>query len=219
MLHKFITAILVLVLAVATGASALPTTNPVVVNSANQVTFSAAGAAGTGWFAWGGFPGGPYYWTTPNQTVSGAFSDTQYGPPMLTGTTYYVVSCDSTGCGNEVSFFTMNATNSNQTHFGQDVITIQRTGMNVTATTGVLVKPYTQTMTAPIAWGLLFFFILTGMWLRPRDIFLPCIMAMIVGGVIWFGPTALGVPPEWSSLGQGLMYAAIAGIAFSWFTH
>lgn len=219
MMRRILTTILVMILALASCVSALPTTNAVVVNSADQVTFSADGGTGTGWFAWGGFTGGPYYWTTPNQSVSGSFTDTQYGPPMLTGTTYYVVSCDTSGCGNEVSFTTLAATNSNQTHFGQDVITIQRTGMNVTATTGVLVKPYTQTMTAPIAWGLLFFFILTGMWMRPRDIFLPCIMAMVAGGVIWFGPTALGVPPEWSALGQGLMYAAVAGIAFSWFTH
>jgi hypothetical protein len=138
---------------------------------------------------------------------------------MLTGTRYYVRACDSTGCGNEIAWYVPTATGVNQTNYGSRLIIIQRTGFNVTQSITVVVYPYTAVMTAPIAWGLLFFFIFTGMWLRPKDIFLPCMMAMICGGAIWFGPGAIGIPVEWASIGQGLLYASVAGLIFSWFTH
>ena len=64
----------------------------------------------------------------------------------------------------------------------------------------------------------LFFFIFAGYWLKPRDILIPCFLAMLSGGAIWLGSSSLGVPPEFTSIGQGLMYAAVAGIAVSWFT-
>ena len=198
--------------------SAVPTTGAVTGLSNRQATFSATGGSGSGWFEWGIFSGGPYYWSTPNQTVSGAFTDTQYGPPMMTSTTYYVRACDSTGCGGDVSFSVPSATMVNITSFGTGVITIWRSGFNVSQTLPVIIAPYQNTIGAPLTWGLLFFFIFAGLWLRPKDIFLPCVLAMVAGGAIWLGPNALGVPAEFADVGQGLMYAAVAGICVSWFT-
>jgi hypothetical protein len=205
---------------IAGTVSAVPTTGAVTGVSAGQATFHATGAGSVGWFQWGAINGGPNHWTTPNITpTAGVMTDFQYGPPMLSGTTYYVVACDNTGCGNQVSWTTPTIMPLNQSHYGDSLFNATRFGMNATSLVPAITRPYTGTMTTAVAWGLLFFFLFTGMWMKPKDIFLPCIMAIIAGGAIWMGNGALGVPPEWADIGQGLMYAAIAGIAFSWFTH
>lgn len=53
---------------------------------AGTVRFNAAGGAGEAWFEWGTQSGGYYYYRTINQTVSGAYTDTHTGPPLLAGT-------------------------------------------------------------------------------------------------------------------------------------
>jgi hypothetical protein len=199
------------------------TTTPVSDLTNSQVWFhGTADPLGTiGWFAWGGFSGGPYYWSTPNQTVVGgaAFQDYQYGPPMLTCSTYYVVACDDTGCDpSEIRWTTPAPRMLNITHYGAGVITIMRSGWNVTQTFDVIIHPYTSTVTAPVTWFLLFFFIFVGLWLRQKDTLLPMMLAMVSGAVIW-GSAALGVlPPVMMDIGQGLFIASLAGYAFSLFT-
>jgi|WetSurMetagenome_2_1015567.scaffolds.fasta_scaffold10462_3 hypothetical protein len=209
----------VAVLAVTMIVQGAPTTQDVSGITVNQVTFHASGTGSDGWFEWGAYSGG-YHWTTLNQTYSGSFEETQLGVPMLTSSTYYVRACDETGCGNEVEWTVPHSNLPNKTAYGAGFIQILRTGFNTSYLLPAMVSPYTETIPggAPVTWGLLFFFIFAGYWLRPRDIFIPCILAMIAGGSIWLGNSALGVPPEFASIGQGLMYAAIAGIAVSWFS-
>lgn len=204
---------------------AAPTTDAVTEITAGQVRFNAHGGSGNGWFEWGGVSGSSYVWTTPNQTVSGAFTDTQFGAPMLSGQTYYVRACDSTGCGGEVSFTTSAAKMINQTWFGMDVITIQRSGFNLTQTIPIVLSPYVGAFTAwgtptglssTIVWALLFIFIFLGYWLRQKDVTILVFMGLAVGsGFIW-GAGGLGLPPEMVSIGQGLLIASLAGILMAW---
>jgi len=201
--------------------SGAPTTGAVSSLTSRSVTFNAAADYGTtGYFKWGASSGTSYKWRTPNQTYSGTFTDFWYGSPMLTGHTYYVVACNDYGCGNEVSFTVPAASLPNQSAYGTGLITAMRSGFNATVLLGVLAAPYTSSVPggAPVTWGLLFFFIITGYWLRHRDITIPAFLAMISGGAVWLGAGALGVPPEFAVIGQGLMYAAIAGMAVSWFS-
>jgi hypothetical protein len=189
------------------------------------VTFNANGAAaGDAWFQWGQRTTGPYIWITPNQTIgAGTFSDYQYGPPMLTGNTYYVIPCDTTGCGAEAAFFVPNATKINQTYFGTDLVKIMRGGFNITTTAGYIMKPFTapypSAVAAAVPYGLLFFFILSGMWLRGRDMLIPMMLVMVSGMGLMWGGTGLGVPPDFITyVGQPLMYIGVAGVIFSWFS-
>lgn len=193
--------------------------------SCTTADFIANGAAaGDAWFQWGQFSGGPYYWSTPNQTIgAGAYGDSQYGPPMLTGTTYYVRPCDITGCGAEVAFTIPGATRINQTSFGTDVVQIMRRGFNVTQTAGYIMKPFAapfpNAYAMAIPYGLIFFFILSGMWLRGRDMLIPMMLVMVSGAGLMWGGTGLGVPPDFITyIGQPLLYIGIAGTVFSWFT-
>jgi len=206
--------ILLLVLCIGI-CSAVPVTNAVTSITTSKATFNAAGGVGTCWYLWGGNAVNQIYKTT-NATCGSSY--TQSGAPLLTSSVYYVTNCDSTGCGNIVTFTTPSATISNLTYYGLGVITMFESGMNVTQVMGVILVPYTSTMTAPVTWGMLFLFIFLGLWIKPKDITIPLILAFIAGGAIWSGTAALGIPPEFESIGQGLMYAALAGLVFSWFT-
>lgn len=197
-----------------------PVTEAVTDLTNGQVTLHATGTGSDGWFEWGSYAGAYYHWFTLNQTYAGSFSETIYGSTMLTGQTYYVRACDETGCGNDVSWTVPASTLPNRTSYGSGFIQILRSGFNMSYVVPAITAPYTETFPggAPVVWGMLFFFIFAGYWLRPRDIFVPCMLAMVAGGAIWLGNTAIGVPPEFASVGQGLVYASVAGIAVSWFT-
>lgn len=195
---------------------AAPATGSVTGITASQVTFNSAGGASDCWFMWGGGANNLIYATTNDTSCSGTY--TQTGSPLLTSYNYYVKACDLTGCGVAVPFTTSAATVSNRTHYGDGLVTIFKSGFNVTQSLPIVVSPYTNTLTAPVTWGLLFFFIFVGLWIRPKDITIPMMLAFIAGGAIWSGTSALGIPPEFADLGVGLMYAALAGLLFSWFT-
>jgi hypothetical protein len=215
---KYIALFLLMVMTVG-FVGALPTTGACTNVTNNGVTFTATSCSGSGWFKWGS-NSSSYKWSTPNQTCSGAITDYWIGSPLLVNKTYFVAACDSTGCGSAVSFTTGAANVTNTTSYGTGFITLMRSGFNASTILSTLGRPYTTSVPggAPVTWGLLFFFIIAGFWLRHRDITLPCYLAMISGGAIWIGSSALGVPPEFAMVGQGLMYAAIAGMAVSWFS-
>lgn len=201
---------------------AVPTTGVVTDLTPGQVTFHATGGSGEGWFQWGQQSGGHYIWSTLNQSVSGSFTDTQYGSPMLTGKTYYVIACDSTGCGSEVAFTVPAATPIAQTTYGSDLRTVMKGGFNLSQTIPLMVKPYTNqiggTYGAAIIWGMLFMFIFTGYWMRTGDITIPMMLALLFGASMIWGSAGWGMPPLFMDIGIGLCAASLAGMFFSWFT-
>jgi hypothetical protein len=214
----------ILLLLIVGVVSAVPNTLAVSDISNQQVTFNANGGAfpGLAWFEWGSHHDGYYYWSTINQTITAAaFSDTQYGTPLLTGQTYYVRACDETGCDlTDVSFAVPASDLPNRTSFGTGVYTMYRSGLNVTKIFPMIVRPYAQSsLSTPVVWMLLFTFIFIGLWVRPKDIFLPCILAFISSGIFIAAGTVggLAIDQTFLDIGQGLMIAAIAGILVSWF--
>jgi hypothetical protein len=199
---------------------AVPTTQPVTDIGAGKVTFNANGGSGEGWFKWGSASGYNYFWTTPNQSVSGAFTDYQEGMPMISGKTYYVVACDSTGCGNQVSFVVPDATPLNQTKYGSGATTIMRSGLNLTKSLPLMVVPYTSQL-GFWTYALLFFFIFSGWWMRQGDITIPMIAALVFGFTIWGAGavgSGMGIPPEVMNIGIGMIIASVAGLFFSLFS-
>lgn len=196
--------------------AAVPTTGSVSGIGAGTATFNQAGGASDCWFAWGTSTTNQIY-RTWNDTAC-ALTYTVTGAPLLSCTTYYVKACDLTGCGSNKAFTTSAATVSNQSTFGDGFKTLMKSGLNITQMVPIIVSPYSGAMTASVVWGLLFLFIFTGMWIRQHDIVVPMLIAFVAGALVWSGTSALGVPPEWADLGMGLMYAAFAGVVFSWFT-
>jgi hypothetical protein len=193
---------------------AAPVTDAATGVSNRAVTMNMHGAVGACWYEWGGT--GNLLYSTGYLSTCGAYE--QWGAPLLSSTVYDVRACDTTGCGNTVAFTTSAATVSNRTYYGTGVLTMMKSGMNVTQVMTVILEPYNNTITMPVTWGMLFLFIFLGLWIKPKDITIPLILALISGAAIWSGTSALGIPPEFADIGQGLMYAAVAGLVFSWFT-
>jgi hypothetical protein len=219
-MKTYISLILCLVILVG-SAGAVPTTLAVTGITERQVTFNANNGAGTAHFEWGSATS--MMWSTPNQTVSGVFSDYQLGPPMLNGRTYYVRACDDTGCGGSVSFVTPAVIPINQTRYGRYTLNIMRSGFNITETLQIIIKPYTQqfggtTVGAPWIWGLFFLFVFTWYWIKQGDIMTTMILAMLFGALIWGTGSSLGIPPEVQDIGVGMFAAALAGVFMSWFS-
>ena len=214
-------AIFIAVVMLVSFVGALPTTGAATNVTNNYVEFRATGAGTTGLFQWGATNGSAYKYSTPNKTpAGGVYSDYWVGSPLLTNHTYYYRACDNTGCGDAVKFVTGTANITNSTSYGTGFINLMHSGFNSTVLLQSLGAPYTNSVPggAPVTWGLLFFFIIAGFWLRHKDVTIPAFLAMISGGAFWLGSSALGVPPEFAVIGQGLMYAAIAGLAVSWFS-
>ena len=234
MMHtRFVMLIMLTMIVLACGVSANPVTIPVagadITN--RQVTFHATGGVSPCWFQWG--IDDNRYWTTPNLTISGDFSDTQYSSPLLTGYTYTVVACDSTGCDlTSESFYVPKAYPMNTTNFGAGVISIMRSGFNITQTSGELFVPYSLYMSgasttvtsgaASIVWGIFFFIIFAGYWIRGKGILLPAIIAIMSGSLLVTNSilnSPFIVAPVFMSMGLPLLMIGFAGVALSWFTN
>jgi hypothetical protein len=204
--------VLMLILPVA----AQPTMTSVTGVSNIQATFNGNFGGSFGWFQYGTNPTTNFIYSTPNSSVSGAYSYTQYAGPLLAGTTYYAEACDNTGCSNIVSFTTSPIAPVPQTNYGTALTTIFTSGLNITQSAGAVFAPYTMDFPYGIAWGLLIFTAIILIWTKQKDIYIPLLLMLVFGGMIWGGSSLFPIPPDWLGLGQGLMYASIAGLIFVW---
>jgi hypothetical protein len=208
--------LLIIMLCLTTSACAVPTTEAASAIGNNNVTLHMSGGAAPMWFMWGQ-TSGSLSWITPNATTDSAFI---YGSPLLGHTLFYFKACDTTGCGNELSFTTLALTPQPQTTFGAGVDNITRSQFDIEVIARESIQGYFWAVpTFPvIVWGLLFFGIFLGLWIRERDLVVPVIIGLITGSFIMFGSTGLqlGIPAEFSQMAQGLTYAALAGVLLTW---
>jgi hypothetical protein len=227
----FVTVLIATILLVGIS-TAVPTMLPVTSVDQNQAAFSASGGSGYCWFSWG--YGTNLYWTTPNQTCSGSFNDVQIGSPLLTGQSYNVEACDDSGCSSPQSFAVPKVVPINATHFGSDMTAIYRSGFNLSKIAESIVDPYRAMMVTPqnpnggtgVVWGIFFFIIFAGYWLRTKSIVLPSLLALLTGMVIitnslMVGVTGVGgvfVDPVFVSMGIPLIIIGFAGVFVSWFS-
>jgi hypothetical protein len=200
------------------AALALPTTGAATMIGSNNVTIPVTVITGSlVWVNWGQNPGGEC-WNTPNQTVSGASASvTISGSPLLGFTKYYAVACDSTGCGNEISFTTLPITPIPVTNYAAGYRNLTESRFNLVMIGGTLFRAYTTLMPASVVFGLLFGGITIGMWQRTRSVRLISILMMIASPFIVLSGAGLmlGVPLAEQSLGQVLLAAGLAGVFLS----
>jgi len=225
--------IVVVVVALLVSSVAAVATMVSATSTSEQALFSGTCSVSPCQFKWG--YQNNMYWTTPNQTITGAFSDTQWGSPLLTGTTYNVSACDGDGCSAPISFAVPESTNINKTSFGIGLIGIMRSGFNTSEIAGVIITPYYEGMSAvsgneyaqSVVWGLFFTFVLIGYWLRGRSIMMPALLAIIAGvfivtnaasGIAGMSGVSLPVADIFVAAGIPLLMIGFAGVFFSWWT-
>jgi hypothetical protein len=196
---------------------AAPTTGVAALVGANNATLFMTGGSGDNWFEYG--QSSTYLsWRTPNMSDS---NYTVYGSPLLVSTKFYYRACDSTGCGAVANFTTAAATPQPQTTFGVSLNNITNGNFDTGLIARDAVQGYFWLLPIRIyslVWGLLFFAIYVGLWIRERDMIVPVVLGLITGTFIMYSDAGLGlgIPVEFTSIAQGLTYAALAGIILAW---
>jgi hypothetical protein len=217
--------VLILIMAMVLPAMAVPTVPVVSLISGGNATFASTGGSGTCWFEWGLNQQSPE-WITPNQTCSGAFTAKQYGSPYYPSQNYVVQACDDSGCSATTAFTsgtnppivvpTLGASWSNITSSNYNVI-----NMITNIPTPLLWEfdPASATMGLALLTGIFIAFFWIGLWVRQRRVDLPVLLFMFLlaffltpqAGFNW------GLPAEFASLMQLIVYAATTGIVVSFF--
>ena len=178
----------------------------------NGATLNLQAAAGEAWFLYGQ-TSDSLSWRTPNITNT---NYSVYGSPLIGSTLFYFKACDSNGCGSELTFTTSALTPQPQTTFGAGLDNITNSQYDIETIAHESIGGYFWLVpTFPsIVWGLLFFGIYLGLWIRERDMVVPVILGLISGSFVMFNDSGLqlGIPVEFQALAQGLTYAALAGV-------
>lgn len=215
MVNKYLILIIALILLVI-PVCAIPTTMAATSITSNGAILNCDANIGSTIFEYGQ-KSGSLTWKTPNFTGS---NYTIYGSPLLGSTQYLFRVCDSTGCGAELPFTTSALVPSPQTTFGAGVRNITDSSYDLEVITRESIGGYFWLVpTFPaIVWGLLFFGIYLGLWIRERDLVVPVILGLISGSFILWSDSGLGlgIPLEFRGIAQGLAYAALAGIILAW---
>ena len=208
----------IMILLLVVPVMGLPVTGAAIAIGSNNVTIPLTGCTGEALVLWGQRSGG-YIWNTPNQTpVAGNADILIWGAPLFGNTLYYAKGCDSTGCGNEITFSTASITPLPTTTFGAGYQNLTRSHFNI-----LFIGPVIESVYSPIdspygiprlmLYGILISLVFIGLWLRTRSIRLCATMGLMLG-VLMFDPTVglmLGVPGAIQLLGGALLIAGIAG--------
>jgi hypothetical protein len=203
-------------------SSALPTTGNATNVGNNEFTLSATGCDPSGcWFEYGIYSDRLMVWTNTNLPVGGFVNTTESGAPIETSMTYYAAACDTTGCGNVVSFTTLAFTPLPSWTLGKAVTNMTQSKFNILYIVGDILIPYAWTFPEnttltgiTIVCGLMFFFLFVGLWLRQRGVAGAVIIGLLVAPSIMFTNRGLnlGIPVEFQAIAQALLYASLAGI-------
>ena len=204
------------------SVSAVPTTNAAAGVTNNAATFSCAGAVGDTWFQYGTRIDILNFWSNIETPVAGAVTTTVTGQALYPSTTYYVAACDSTGCdATPETFTTLALTPMAVSTLGTAVTNMTRSNFNLLHMPSNLVVPYgwlfpadTAQMSITIVFGMLMMFIYIGMWLRTRSVASGVVIGILTSSFILFSNQGLnlGIPVEFASIAQGLLYASLAAI-------
>lgn len=201
-------------------ASAVPAGTTVSAVGNNNVTFTANSAEPVAWFEYGMTLTTLVVWT-PNQTAGGAYTYTEIGSPLASGSTYYVAGCDTTGCDSPVAFTLLDATPLPTTTYGILYTNATESRFNILSMIIHIPAAYTwlfpasnQVLAITIVSGIVFFAIFFGLAFRTRYAAVPVLVGLITAPYLLYQNQGLGlgIPPEFTAIAQGLMYACVAGI-------
>lgn len=219
-MRKIILTIFLVMLLVGT-CYAVPNTLAATNVNNNNFTLNSNGYSGEVFFKYGTNPDYQNIYT--QNTSSGII--TEQGSPIQPSTHYYVSACDQTGCDSTgVELTTLAITPIPQTTFGTAITNMTKSKFNILYITYNIVTPYTwlspssdtetTTMFLTIIFGMMFFFIYVGLWLRTRSVATPVVIGLLTSSFILFTNQGLnlGIPVEFQSIAQALLYASLGGI-------
>lgn len=224
-MRKYLISIILLSLILISMVSAVPNTLATTMIGNNNFTLNADGGVGDTYFRYGTVLGNYVIQTIDVNTAVG-YTTTEVGSPIQPSTTYYVVACDSTGCDTTPDTFTTEAmVPMPVSTLGTATTNMTETRFNILYMPANLVVPYswlfpddTKQMSLTIVFGMFFFFIYIGLWLRTRSVATGVILGLVTSSFILFTDSGLnlGIPEEFKAIAQALLYASMAGILLAW---
>lgn len=190
-----------------------PTTSAITTNSVTITCIVNATSASSAWISYGGYPGF-YKFRTDTRTVTGNFTQTITGIPLIAGSTNYYKGyiTNSTGASNssvEGNFTLPLVTQITDYNFNVHTEELAYNGLNISQTAITIPSVYTDVV-GSIFWGIIFGFIFVAIWIRQEDVSIPSLLGLLIGAVLL--PT---LPAEWVSLAYSLTIISFAGIMYS----
>ena len=133
------------------------------------------------------------------------------------GATYYAKACDSTGCGNQISFTMATITPVPTSSFDAGYNGIVSTHWGITSLPMYLLLAYTRSVPATIIWGIIFGAIICGFFRKTKSVRLISILMLVLSPLIMSSSTGLmlGMPLVMQSMGAVMFAAGLAGIGLS----
>lgn len=214
--------IIIVALIFMSGVHALPTTSAAYDISSNNFTVDITTSdGGDVWVIWGGMPGNELF---GSQIQTGDCTLIVYGAPLIGGQTIYYKSCDSTGCDPVEQTLTIPAIAPLPvTTFGNAYRNLTARHFALDSIAPNILPGYTATgITPTLLWGIMFFFIFFGFWMRTRSvrmvIMLGLLMAtfiatpVLTGGFNAVGPLGFNLPVMFEYVAQGILALCISGV-------
>lgn len=193
------------------------TTNAASGVGADSVTMNgdATGIVGSAvvWFEYSTISG-KYAYKTDNQTLASdqAFTQLLIGVPFISNTVYYYRAVGYDGAlatGAEQTFTTSALAAVSDYNFESNFAELEDSQLELTNTSKVAVKPYTDVM-GTIFWGILYALIFAIIWIRQQDITIPALLGLLIGAFLWGA-----MPEDWRAVGMSLTVISFAGIMFT----
>lgn len=187
--------------------------------TSNCINFSAIGSGSTTWWQYGTVSG-RYAWKTENVTpVDGIANTTECGTPLMSNTLFYYRACNEEGCGAESSTTLAAVTPRPASTFGTVARNISVAHFDIRVMGVSVTEPFVwAAANADIVFGVLLFFVFSGLWLRQREVILPILLGLIGSGLLLYsGATSVGIPPEMLIIVIGLVSAGLAGVIMGMF--
>ena len=210
------------ILLLAPVVSAIPTTGAATNIGNNNFTLSCAGASGDTFAKWGTHAVNSKVWTANATAAGGAASFDVFGAPIAPSTTYYAACCDSSGCDSTpISFTTSAYTPLATSTLGNAIDNMTRSRFNILYIPEHILTPYAwvfpedeRVMGLTVVFGVMFFFVYVGLWLRTRSVATGIVMGLLTASFVLFANEGLnlGIPVEFQAVAQGLLYASMAGV-------
>ena len=204
------------------SVSAIPTTGAATSIGNNNFTLNCAGASGDTFAKWGTHPVNFKVWTENVSPSGGAASINAYGSPIMPSTTYYATCCDSSGCDSTpVSFATAAYTPLPVSTLGSAIDNMTRSRFNILYIPEHILTPYAwlfpedeRVMGLTVIFGIMFFFVYVGLWLRTRSVATGIVIGLLTASFVLFANEGLGlgIPVEFQAIAQALLYASLAGV-------
>lgn len=167
------------------------------------------------WFEWGSVVGQNFYpyVTSTQQNINGSFSFYLENIKLYTGKTYYYRASCAEGYGEEMVIDIPSIEILPETTYGYFADQFNNLDLlDIGAVSEYLTQPFTFAWSKEIFYGFIFAMVFVVIWLKTESAYLPAILGIIIGGIIFGVP----ISPEIKHVGNALLAISLAAMLYTW---